>query len=341
MGILDQIFGSEIGVPARFVVAFVVVVVLIALAVWLIRFFGSATLTRVGGLRGRQPRLAVLEVAAVDARRRLVLIRRDNFEHLLMIGGPTDVVVEPNIVRASAPVAPAAPTAPATPAALATQAAPTPREPIVRASERPAVAESSLTETESPLVPAQASAPEPIEASPEPPAPVPEPRPAARIDPQYSEMAERLEAALRRPIGTAPMPRVEPIPEPRVEPRVETRPAPIAPKAAPVPRPAQVARAETRQAPMQPAPRPEPAPTPRPQPAVAAHPSVQAQPASEPAPTEPRSRPVQHMAAKPPAQPRPTPAAPPAPPKPAPKRDVFDNLEEEMANLLGRSKQPN
>jgi hypothetical protein len=47
------------------------------------------------------------------------------------------------------------------------------------------------------------------------------------------------------------------------------------------------------------------------------------------------------MAAKPPAQPRPTPAAPPAPAKPAPKRDVFDNLEEEMANLLGRSKQPN
>ena len=30
----------------------------------------------------------------------LVIIRRDNVEHLLMIGGPTDVVVEQNIVRA-------------------------------------------------------------------------------------------------------------------------------------------------------------------------------------------------------------------------------------------------
>jgi hypothetical protein len=36
-----------------------------------------------------------------DGRRKLVIIRRDNVEHLLMIGGPTDVVVEQNIVRAA------------------------------------------------------------------------------------------------------------------------------------------------------------------------------------------------------------------------------------------------
>jgi hypothetical protein len=41
----------------------------------------------------------VIDAAAIDARRRLVLIRRDNVEHLLIIGGPTDVVVEQNIVR--------------------------------------------------------------------------------------------------------------------------------------------------------------------------------------------------------------------------------------------------
>src|SRR5439155_391738 len=50
--------------------------------------------------RGRMPRLAVIDAAAVDGRRRLVLVRRDNVEHLLMIGGPSDIVVEPNIVRA-------------------------------------------------------------------------------------------------------------------------------------------------------------------------------------------------------------------------------------------------
>jgi flagellar protein FliO/FliZ len=42
----------------------------------------------------------VVDYASVDGRRRLILVRRDNVEHLLMIGGPSDVVVEPNIVRA-------------------------------------------------------------------------------------------------------------------------------------------------------------------------------------------------------------------------------------------------
>ena len=72
---------------------------LIGLTAWLVRRFGS---NRLGGnaARGRQPRLAVIDAAPVDGRRRLVLIRRDNVEHLLMIGGPSDVVVEQNIVRA-------------------------------------------------------------------------------------------------------------------------------------------------------------------------------------------------------------------------------------------------
>src|SRR5262249_9517856 len=42
----------------------------------------------------------------------LVLIRRDNVEHLLIIGGPTDVVVEQNIVRAAAALREAAPARP-------------------------------------------------------------------------------------------------------------------------------------------------------------------------------------------------------------------------------------
>jgi flagellar protein FliO/FliZ len=81
--------------------AFIVVFGVLALALWLVRRF-SGERTANAGTRGRQPRLAVIDAATVDGRRRLVLIRRDNVEHLLMIGGPTDVVVEPNIVRAAA-----------------------------------------------------------------------------------------------------------------------------------------------------------------------------------------------------------------------------------------------
>src|SRR6195256_5756762 len=82
-----------------FVFSFIAVLALIGLAAWLVRRFGG---NRLGANtnRGRMPRLAVIDAAAVDGRRRLVLVRRDNVEHLLMIGGPTDIVVEPNIVRA-------------------------------------------------------------------------------------------------------------------------------------------------------------------------------------------------------------------------------------------------
>jgi flagellar protein FliO/FliZ len=83
-----------------FVFAFVAVLALIGVAAWLVRRFAGNRLGA-NANRGRMPRLAVIDAAAVDGRRRLVLVRRDNVEHLLMIGGPSDIVVEPNIVRAS------------------------------------------------------------------------------------------------------------------------------------------------------------------------------------------------------------------------------------------------
>src|SRR5436309_14290306 len=85
--------------PFTFFLAFVVVLALIGLAAWLVRRFAGNRLGA-NANRGRMPRLAVIDAAAVDNRRRLVLVRRDNIEHLLMIGGPTDIVVEQNIVRA-------------------------------------------------------------------------------------------------------------------------------------------------------------------------------------------------------------------------------------------------
>lgn len=44
------------------------------------------------------PRLAVIEHASVDGKRKLVLVRRDDVEHLIMTGGPVDVVIETGIV---------------------------------------------------------------------------------------------------------------------------------------------------------------------------------------------------------------------------------------------------
>lgn len=42
-------------------------------------------------------RLEVTEHSNVDGRRRLILVRRDDVEHLIMTGGPVDVVIETGI----------------------------------------------------------------------------------------------------------------------------------------------------------------------------------------------------------------------------------------------------
>src|SRR5829696_7206484 len=103
---MNSLFGVDLPTPVNFVIAFVVVLLLIGAATWLVRRFGATRLDP--GARSRQPRLAVVDAAAVDGRRKLVIIRRDNVEHLLMIGGPSDVVVETNIVRAAVGVRDAA-----------------------------------------------------------------------------------------------------------------------------------------------------------------------------------------------------------------------------------------
>jgi flagellar protein FliO/FliZ len=48
-------------------------------------------------------RLGVVEATAIDGRRRLLLIRRDNVEHLIMTGGPVDVIIETGISAVARP----------------------------------------------------------------------------------------------------------------------------------------------------------------------------------------------------------------------------------------------
>lgn len=87
----------------KFIVAAVVVLLgllCLALVLWIVRGRPSSPFIRGG--RNRAPRLAVLDAAAIDTRRRLVLVRRDDVEHLVMIGGPTDIVIESRIVGATA-----------------------------------------------------------------------------------------------------------------------------------------------------------------------------------------------------------------------------------------------
>ena len=78
----------------RFVLALIFVLVLIGAAAWLVRRFGLAgARPLVRGSRSRR-RLALVEVLPVDAKRRLVLVRRDRVEHLVLLGPTSDLVVE-------------------------------------------------------------------------------------------------------------------------------------------------------------------------------------------------------------------------------------------------------
>lgn len=68
-------------------------------------YFGGGTpITAVSSFFGAKPlrRLSVTEQFNIDSRRRLVLIRRDDVEHLIMTGGPVDIVLESGIAPRTA-----------------------------------------------------------------------------------------------------------------------------------------------------------------------------------------------------------------------------------------------
>jgi flagellar protein FliO/FliZ len=305
-----------------FLFAFIAVLALIGLAAWLVRRFAGNRLANTN--RGRMPRLAVIDAAAVDGRRRLVLVRRDNVEHLLMIGGPTDIVIEPNIVRAMAA------RDQASPRPVVASAEPPPR---VAPLPDPAWAEAESARTD------MFDTPEPA---------MPEPRPARPsfaeelrrpAGPPLPERRDPLAGFTPEPIGSRPErtePRPEPIP-PRVprersEPLIPRPPRTTEPKVAPLRTPERAA-----------APPPPPPPSPPPPPADTS--SADANLAEmaqrlEAALRRPASETPAPPVAPEQAAPRPARSEPPPPPSPAPQKSGFENLEDEMASLLGRPKNP-
>lgn len=89
----------------RFAGALVFVLALIGGVAWAARrYLAIAGSTAPSGRR----RLAVSESILVDGKSRLVLVRRDDREHLLMISPTSTVVVEPNIPVKPGDASPAA-----------------------------------------------------------------------------------------------------------------------------------------------------------------------------------------------------------------------------------------
>ncbi|MER9302397.1 flagellar biosynthetic protein FliO [Mesorhizobium sp. M0293] len=166
---LDSVAGPGYAAALLWTFAALVLLVIVLVIIKLVRNLTFGTF--VAGGRNRKTRLAVMDATAVDSHRRLVLVRRDDIEHLLLIGGPTDVVVERDI-RLSALRRPALTgdgglqPVPATAAPAARPRPPQPAPPPAR----------------------QAPAPQPVNTAPPArprqtapaPAPAPAPRPATQ-----------------------------------------------------------------------------------------------------------------------------------------------------------------
>jgi flagellar protein FliO/FliZ len=366
---MSGLLGGQL--PAFAVAALVLAVAVIG-AIFVVRRGGRRARGEAGA-RGRQgPRLAMIDATPIIDGRKLVIVRRDDVEHLVLIGGATDVLIEANIRRsesvdavavepretapriaAEAPprvaVAEARATAPeaseVTKEIAVPEAASWPLQPeggprLKRATDleaplRPAAVEAPSAEpvaVRTPVVepvravldePAPSLAVEPVKEQPagipldhfaelaaalqRPTAPetkVPAGRPATAAtdadDQNLSDMAHRLEAALRRPVSTSGPGFVSMRSEPRRPFQSSTASQRLNPTVD-LPRVSARGGAEPRLA-------PEPRLVPEPRAAAA----------------EPRIAPEPRVSAE---------------PKPDSREDkpAFENLEREMASLLGRA----
>lgn len=78
----------------RFFMALVFTLSLIGLLYWLVRRYAPS---RILAPSSASNRLQIMEVRTVDARHRLVLVRRDTVEHLVLLGAQGDLVIESGI----------------------------------------------------------------------------------------------------------------------------------------------------------------------------------------------------------------------------------------------------
>ncbi len=94
---LQSLFSGESGTAVQLIVMVLGLAIILMLIVWIFRRIASTPARKAA--RNRVPRISITDVTPVDEKRFLVLARRDNVEHLILIGGNGDVVVETGIVR--------------------------------------------------------------------------------------------------------------------------------------------------------------------------------------------------------------------------------------------------
>jgi flagellar biogenesis protein FliO len=154
MQFLTSLVGGSANLYLNGALALGIVLVLIVLGLWLLKL---VLRTSTGVVLGRNRRLAVVENLAIDSKRQLLIVRRDNTEHLILVGGAHDVVVESGFTPDVQPAAP--------------RPVPTVRRPAVASLRAAAARRAAATETPpaEPATPASPQLPsndhEPVRAS--------------------------------------------------------------------------------------------------------------------------------------------------------------------------------
>jgi flagellar protein FliO/FliZ len=230
MSALSSLGENRALILAAVAICFIVAAVLILLIFRLA--FGRRL--RMAGSRGRQLRLGIVDAFDLDRQRQLVIVRRDNTEHLIMIGGPNDVLIESQILRAEAREA------------RETRG----REKEPRDKEAKEFRDKDIKE---PIVPPKPAEPKLPPVTPLPPATPLPPLSAAIPEPQQSVAQEIASAVRSQPVSrafaptngatprrTPPRPDIKPLPESaaRIEPELPAAasgpsPKPAAPPTAP------------------------------------------------------------------------------------------------------------
>lgn len=351
--VLDKLgLGESAGAMALWLgLGIILLIVVVSFGTWLLRTLRPSLNMGGQGRAGRPQRLAITDAFNLDRDgRKLVIIRRDNVEHLLLIGGTNDVVIETSIIKGERSSRNRQ-----TDMDLSTLP-----DPVM--AEAPRVLEPTRPQA-STAIPTQPPATAPATGSP-PPSPLAQP-------PQSSAAMAGQAPQIRIPAALVAQPGLMPYPAPArpAESMIATRedmphnkssqaaapPAPTLVKQ-PTPKPAQPAaplparsfedefeRAMNVSVP--------PVPHPLSAPAQQAAPKLANPPPTMPSPV-PRAEPASEMAKRlnevlqrpmgNAARTQPVVNAPPPPPlaekpgAPPPQAQDMDLLEEEMARLLGR-----
>ena len=206
MQMLQQIFGEQGARYATFLIALLALLLVVVFFWWMIRkaLGDRLNMSDKPDRRGRPPRLGITESFTVDRQgRRLVMVRRDNVEHLLMIGGPNDFVVETNVVRGERPVVgrqdQRMPDADLIPALISA-----PAESVTKAAEQPKPVETAkVLEQRAAFAPLPLAVAPPV-ASPVA-APVSTPVLAPSVRPAPVSVAQSPNAAITAPVIAAPV----------------------------------------------------------------------------------------------------------------------------------------